>query len=185
MTDRDYGMARGKVFPAAQAKSLLNPLRRLLQSPARTVAVLDVATDATVLELGSGPGWFSPHLAGLVPDGALLVADLQPAMLVLARERVRAAGFVGADAMALPLASDRLDGAFVATMLGEVPDRDVCIGVVRRVLRRGGILAVAETRRDSDFIPLDDLRALVERHGFAFDRSSGIRWQYVARFRAV
>src|SRR3954462_14000442 len=50
-TSREYGMGSGKVFPAARAKSLLNPARRLVQSPSRTVAAIGLRHGARVLEL--------------------------------------------------------------------------------------------------------------------------------------
>jgi hypothetical protein len=50
-------------------------------------------------------------------------------------------------------------------------------------LCRGGLFAVAETRRDSDFIALPQLVALVAQHGFEPAGKRGFRWQYVAVFR--
>ena len=185
---RRCGLGRGKVFPAGQARSLVHPLRRLVQSPRRTVAALGVGPEDVVLEVGCGPGFFSPDLAAAVPRGKLVLLDLQPEMLRLARERLggRAnVGYVASDAQALPIASDRFDAAFLATMLGEVPDPGACLDEVRRILKPGGVLAVAETRRDSDFIGLADLRALVEPHRFAFRGRSGHAWQYVAHFACI
>jgi ubiquinone/menaquinone biosynthesis C-methylase UbiE len=185
--DRDFGLGRGKVFPADRARSLLNPGRRLLQSPRRTVAAMGLAPDDTVLEVGSGPGFFSPFIARAVPGGHLLLVDLQAEMLLVARGRVEGidnVSFAQADACSLPLGAGLYDAVLLATMLGEVPDRDGCIDEVRRVLRPGGLLAIAETRRDSDFIALGSLRALLERHGFSFVDRRGIAWQYVATFRS-
>jgi len=179
-------MGRGQVFPAAKARSLLNPLRRLVQSPGKTVAAMRLSADAHVLELGPGPGFFSPHIVGSVPRGRVVLADLQDEMLSLARDRVGTTnvGFVQSDAMALPFASATFDAVFVATMLGEVPDPARCLAELRRVLRPTGIAAFAETRRDSDFFSLTQLKGLVEPHGLAFVERRGTRWQYVARFRA-
>ena len=70
----EYGLGRGKVFPAEKASSLLNPLRRLVQSPDRTVARMKLQEDARVLEVGCGPGFFSPSIARAVPHG-LELAD--------------------------------------------------------------------------------------------------------------
>jgi ubiquinone/menaquinone biosynthesis C-methylase UbiE len=184
-TSREYGLDRGKVFPAANAKSLLNPLRRLVQSPRRTVASVGLDPDSRVLELGCGPGFFSPYLAQAVPAGQLVLADLQAEMLLLARERVsseRHPWFVQADGSVLPIAAGSLDAVFIATVLGEIPDPAACVADVHRVLRQNGSLAIAETRRDSDFIPLPKLRDLVEPHGFVFAGRRGMQWQYVARF---
>lgn len=184
---REFGLSRGKVFPASRARSLLNPLRRLVQSPRRTVAAIGLQRGARVLEVGSGPGFFSPLLAASTPEGSAVMLDLQPEMLRLARDRVGArhgVGFVGADAQCLPFGDSSFDAVFIATVLGEVPDLDSCLAELRRVLRTEAVAAFSETRRDSDFIPLGKLRQEVERHSFSFLDRGGMPWQYVARFRA-
>lgn len=185
--EREFGLRRGRVFPADRATSLVNPLRRLVQSPGRTVAAMGLALDAVVLEVGSGPGFFSPFLARAVPRGQLVLIDLQSEMLVAARARLGRATNVSlaqGDAGALPIRTGQFDAVLLATMLGEVPDQDVVVEEVRRVLRPGGIVAVAETRRDSDFISLRSLRDLFERHVFSLVDRRGMAWQYVARFQA-
>jgi ubiquinone/menaquinone biosynthesis C-methylase UbiE len=60
---RDYGLGRGKVYPAADASSLLHPLRRLVQSSRRTVAAMGLRDTDRVLEVGCGPGYFTPVVA--------------------------------------------------------------------------------------------------------------------------
>jgi ubiquinone/menaquinone biosynthesis C-methylase UbiE len=186
MVDREVGMGRGKVFPAASAKSLLNPLRRLVQSAKRTVAAMELPPHGFVVEVGAGPGFFSPAIAAAVPAGHLVVADLQPEMLHLARERLAGRAnvhFVVADAMDLPFRPGACDAVVLATMLGEVPEPGRCIAEARRCIAPDGVLVVAETRRDSDFIPVDRLTRLVAAAGFAALGRRGPRWQYVARFR--
>ena len=184
----EFGVGRNKVFPAAKARSLLNPLRRLVQPPRRIVHALEAAPDARVLEIGCGPGYFSPTLAAAVPRGEVVLGDLQSEMLALARRRL--AGFdharaVQLDATGLPFADASFDAVLVVLMLGEVPERTRCLSECRRVLRPGGIALFAESRRDSDFIRRADLRTLVEGHGFELDRFHGTSWEYSARFRAV
>jgi ubiquinone/menaquinone biosynthesis C-methylase UbiE len=175
-------MRGGKVFPAAQAKSLLHPARRLVQSASRTVAAIGLPPGARVLELGCGPGFFSPALSDAAGN-ELVLFDLQSEMLVMARARVSSSlGPVRGDGAMLPFASESFDAVFVATVLGEVPDQDGCLDGIRRVLRADGVLAVAETRRDSDFIPLPALTAAVEGRGFTHASTRGWRWQYVALF---
>jgi SAM-dependent methyltransferase len=184
----EFGVGRGKVFPPAKARSLLNPARRVVQPPGRVVEALAVAADARVLEIGCGPGYFSPALATAVPHGEIVVADLQHEMLSLARERLSAfdhAGLAQLDATRLPFGGATFDAVLVVLMLGEVPERDRCLSECRRVLRPGGVALFAESRRDSDFIRRADLQALVERHGFELDRFRGWSWEYSARFLAV
>lgn len=189
MTDRQrgpqLGLERGKVFPASHARSLLNPARRLVQSPRRTVAAIGLGPDARVLELGCGPGFFSPLLVRAT-QGPVVLFDLQLEMLRIARDRVRfapGAACLQGDGSRLPLGNSSLDAVFIATVLGEIPDQAGCLEEVRRVLRPGGTFAVSETRRDSDFIALRTLTELVASHGFELAGVKGFRWQYVALFR--
>ena len=189
-TRREYGMTRGKVFPADSARSLVNPLRRLVQSPDRTIRAAELPPNACVLEVGAGPGFFSPAIARAVPNGHLVVTDLQGDMVAMARQRVRATGpasvsFARTDAARLPFADGSFDVVFLATMLGEVPDPHHCVAEMRRVLAPDGVAAIAETRRDSDFIPIDVLRDLMASHAFALLGRRGSRWQYIARFQAT
>ena len=181
----EFGLERGKVFPAEKARSLLNPARRLVQSPRRTIGAIGLHAGALVLEIGCGPGFFSPTLVRAVDGGQAVLLDLQMEMLEMARERAGTAACVQASGARLPFAAECFDAVFIATVLGEIPDQAGCIADARRILRPGGTLAIAETRRDSDFVPLPQLRTLVEPQGFEFAGRRGIRWQFVARFRAV
>lgn len=73
--------------------------------------------------------------------------DISPAMLGVAR-RDRPGRFVRADASALPLADDSVDGASVTFSLHEKPRRAALaiLAEARRIVRPGGIVAVADYR---------------------------------------
>src|ERR1700730_14095075 len=144
---RTFGLGRGKVFPAAKASSLLSPLRRLVQSPRRAVDRMQLKDDARALEIGCGPGYFSPDLARAVPRGRVVLLDLQREMLQLARQRLTEVAhpvYAQGDATQLPFRSEWFDAVLVVLMLGEVPDQGACLSEIRRVLRRDGVLTVAE-----------------------------------------
>jgi ubiquinone/menaquinone biosynthesis C-methylase UbiE len=182
-----FGLGRGKVFPAADARRLLNPARRLVQPPRRVVRHMDLRATDRVLEIGPGPGYFSGELARSVPRGRVVLFDLQAEMLRMAREQTRLTDNVGAvqgDAACLPYPPACFDAVLLVTVLGEVPDPAACAREISRVLRPGGHVSIAETRRDSDFIALRDLRGLLEPAGFTLESRHGIPWEYVARFRA-
>ena len=139
-----------------------------------------------MLEVGCGPGYFTPALIEAVPSGHVVMFDLQAEMLAMAAARVGAtATALQGDATKLPLRSQSFDAVVVVLMLGEVPDRNGCLSEIRRVLRPGGIVLLAESRRDGDFIRFDDLRTLVAGHGFEFVDRRGPGWEYTARFRAL
>ena len=108
------------------------------------------------------PGFFQPVDRPRHPKTVVLF-DLQSEMLQIARDRVHAAP------NATPFrvtgrvcrCGHVVDAVFIATVLGEIPDQGACFDEVRRILRPGGVLAVAETRRDSDFIAFPKLVTLL------------------------
>ena len=59
---------------------------------------MKLAANARVLEVGCGPGFFSPSIAQAVPSGQVFLLDLQHEMLRLAGDRVAGALRVQSDA---------------------------------------------------------------------------------------
>lgn len=187
MEVREQGMGRGNIYPAKHARQLINPMRRLIQSPGRLVGTLGLARDAKVLEIGCGPGYFSPAIATAVPDGRLAMFDYQQEMLTMARSRLRQRGLVNfdcarGDGMALPYQSGSFDAVFLILVLGEIPDEVACLREVARVLKRGGLAAISESRTDADFHRVAAVRVLAEQAGLQFVRRHGPPFNYTAVF---
>jgi len=82
-------------MPYTQAGFLLNPLRPLVLPPQTMVERLELHPQARVLELGPGPRYFSPTVAAAVPEGELVLVDVQPEMLAMARRRAAEAAWAG------------------------------------------------------------------------------------------
>ena len=165
---------RAGPFPASDALSLLNPLRRFLHPPVPTLLQLfRVGAGDTVLELGPGPGYFSIEASRLVGSaGRVICVDVQRGMLSvlherLWNERVANAHPVVADATRLALADGCVDAAFLVTVLGEIPDRPAAVAELRRVLKPGGVLSIMETMNDCDYQLEDSVRDLCRSYGFA------------------
>ena len=182
-----FGLGKGKVFPYQKAGSLLHPVCRLIQSPQDVVSWIGLTGVETVLELGCGPGYFSIALLEAVPRGQLVLFDLQPEMLRLARERAGQASsvtVVAGNAMSLPFSAEVFDVVFMAAVLGEVPDRQACLEEVRRVLRPAGQLVVNEVRGDADYINAPDLDRACGRAGLKLHRRrhGRLRWTCLSEF---
>jgi ubiquinone/menaquinone biosynthesis C-methylase UbiE len=130
-----------------------------------------------VLELGSGSGYFSAAIARrLGPEGRLLCLDLQPNMARylrrrLDREEARDVDIVVADAMNLPLKPDCLDGCFLVTVFGELPDRRRGVAEMRRALREGGILSITESLPDPHYKRMSSVSRECEAGGFRWQRT--------------
>src|SRR5688500_16728629 len=106
--------------------------------------ILEPRPGERLLELGPGTGYYSLPVAGwLSPGGTLDVADIQQEMLDHTMRRAADAGIgtiapTRADARELPFEDDRFDGAYLVTVLGEIPDQGAALRELRRVVRPGG-----------------------------------------------
>jgi ubiquinone/menaquinone biosynthesis C-methylase UbiE len=178
-------------FPYQAAFMINNPVRRALLKPARIVDKLGLAGREHVLELGPGPGFFSVEIARRLTDGRLELFDIQPEMLEMARRQLERAGLsdigftAGQASDGLPFPDNTFDVAFLAAVIGEVPDQQACVRSLGQVLKPGGRLVFVEMFPDPDRLSVRELRDLVEPENFEFVEATGNRWEDVVRFRRV
>ena len=145
-----------------------------------------------VLEIGSGTGRHAVQVAQwIAPAGTLDVFDVQQDMLDAVMRRAEDHSITnitpthGQAGDQLPYSDDQFDAAYLVTVIGEIPDPDVALRELRRVLRPGGRLAAGEVLLDPDYTSLRELRSLAEASGFRFVRRYGSPFAYVAQFEAV
>ncbi|MFJ2262611.1 class I SAM-dependent methyltransferase [Streptomyces sp. NPDC087844] len=139
--------------------------------PAYAEAVLELGLreGGHVLDAGCGTGRALPALRNAVgPSGAVLGADLTPAMLEAAVRagRDRAGQLLLADVSRLPLRAESLHAVFAAGLIAHLPNPTETLGELARVVRPGGVLALfhpigraALAARQGRRITPDDLRA--------------------------
>ncbi len=132
--------------------ALVNPLRRLVQSP-RTVLEPFVKEGMLVLEPGCGMGYFTVELARLVgPSGRVVAVDLQPRMLAGLKRRLRRAGLAdrveprsaSATSLGVDDLAGRVDLALAFYFVHEVPDQARLFEELARALKPPGRVLVAE-----------------------------------------
>jgi ubiquinone/menaquinone biosynthesis C-methylase UbiE len=178
-------------MPHTRASHLLNPLRGLLLSPSRLVRRLGLKPDFTVLELGPGPGFFSSAVARALPTGKLVLIDIQPEMLDMAKARLDRKGignvdYRQGDAIALPAETESFDVVFLVAVLGEVPDRRACLREIHRVLRPNGLLSVTEFKLgDPDLISIRELQSSIAAEGFELQKRHRRLFHYTLGFRKL
>jgi SAM-dependent methyltransferase len=129
--------------------------RNVTGPDARQVALDAVAEvgPRRVLEVGCGPGWASEWIARELGAGVVAI-DQSERMVELTRARGLDAR-VG-DVQALPFEDGSFDAALAAWMLYHVPDLDLGLSELARVLRPGGRL-VAVTNGPAELPELWEL----------------------------
>nr|WP_118913829.1 class I SAM-dependent methyltransferase [Mycobacterium shigaense] len=176
-------------YPHQAAFFLNNPVRRAFSKPGRIVDEIGLNGSERVLEVGPGPGFYSVEIARRLIYGRLDLFDLQPEMLQKARRELEHAGFhdvgftAGQAAEGFPFPDHAFDIAFLAAVIGEVPDQQACIRSLARVFKPGGQLVFAEAFPDPDRLSVQRLRELAEPEGFEFVDATGNRWRDFVRFR--
>jgi ubiquinone/menaquinone biosynthesis C-methylase UbiE len=149
---------------------------------ARLREALMLEPDERLLEVGPGTGYYTFDVASRVRE--LDVVDVQQAMLDhVARAAVPNIRGTLADATSLPFEDDTFDGAYLVTVLGEVPDQEAALRELRRVIRPGGRLVVGEALLDPHFVPPRALARRGARAGFDLERRLGPPFAYFARLR--
>ena len=136
---------------------------------AAAVAALGLRPGDRVLDAGCGTGRALPPLRAAVgPSGAVLGADLTPAMLAAAVRagRDRAGQLLHTDVSRLPLRTGAVDAVFGAGLISHLPHPAENLRELARVVRPGGFLALfhpigraALAARHGRQLTPDDLRA--------------------------
>jgi ubiquinone/menaquinone biosynthesis C-methylase UbiE len=125
----------------------------------RLLNTLDVRPGQAVLDLGCGPGTDLGSLAERVGDqGSVLGIDRDPVMVEQARRRMAAYRNVEVregDAHALALQDGCVDRARTDRVLQHLADPAQVLAELRRVIRPGGALGMAEP--DWDTLAIDDI----------------------------
>lgn len=148
---------------------------------------LDPRPGERLLEIGPGTGYYTLPVAGwLGAQGSLELLDVQQDFLDHTTARAREQGLANlhptrGDAQAMPYDDDSFDGAYLVTVLGEVPDQDAALRELRRVVRPGGRVVVGELFGDPHMVTEGSLRRRAQAAGLRFERRFGPPFGFFAR----
>ncbi len=152
--DAKAGMVRGVFDSVASRYDLMNDLmsggiHRLWKR--FTIELSAARPGQTVLDIAGGTGDLAARFSRLVgPEGKVILADINAAMLEVGRDRLIDKGATGnievvqADAQALPFEDNSIDCITIAFGLRNVTDKGMALRSMLRVLRPGGRLLVLE-----------------------------------------
>jgi ubiquinone/menaquinone biosynthesis C-methylase UbiE len=112
------------------------------------------------LNIGAGTGYFSVRLAKRVgPQGRVLATDIQPQMLALLSENMRAAGIRNVESILCTpkdakLPEGQLDLALMVDVYHELAYPEETLAQVRRALKPDGRLVLVEYRGEDPSVPI-------------------------------
>jgi ubiquinone/menaquinone biosynthesis C-methylase UbiE len=153
----------------------------------RLRSILEPRPGERLLEVGPGTGYYALPVAGwLAPGGRLDVLDVQQEMLDHTTGRAREEGVSGiepalADARSMPYEDGSFDGAYLVTVLGEIPDQEAALRELRRVVKPGGRVVVGELMGDPHFVSRAALARRAEAAGLRVERAIGGWWWHFTR----
>jgi ubiquinone/menaquinone biosynthesis C-methylase UbiE len=128
----------------------------LIRTSAWSLDLVPLAGDESILDVGCGNGLHLAELTRRAHRGAVCGMDLSRGMLAAAHPRSDATLLVG-DAQRVPFSDAAFDRVLAMHMMYHVPDRDLAIAELRRVLRPDGVaLVLTNSRRH-----LDELNEMV------------------------
>lgn len=154
---------------------------------ARAIDELALQPGMRVADVGCGPGLLTVPIArGVGPQGEVVALDMQLKMLELMGKRVANAGLLNVS----PLLSGAGDGnlpkgyfdrAVLATVLGEIPDRERALREIHGALKPGGYLVVAEVIGDPHYQFKKKVVELAQRVGLRPGEITGGFFAYTMR----
>lgn len=180
-------IAKKGLFPPQLAFTLLIPLRNIILSPKKLVKRLDLKKDYRVLEVGCGPGYFSPKVARTIPNGELVLTDIQREMLRkakkrLSRKNVSNVEYHLSNGIDFPFKDNEFDCIYMVTVMGEIENQEQYVKAFLRILRPGGIVSISEQAGDPDKMSIKEVKKLFNKFNFKFDKIYGSKRNYTINF---
>lgn len=136
-------------MPVEGAAGIDNGFRKLVHNPTK-ILKNKVKEGMVVLELGCGPGFFTPEIARLVgKSGKVIAADLQEGMLQKVRNKIE--GMDIKDRVKLHKCeeetiglSEKVDLVLAFLMMHEVADKRKTLSEIKSILKPDGRLYILE-----------------------------------------
>jgi SAM-dependent methyltransferase len=142
---------------AEWARRFEDPARDAWQRPDQVLALLRLAPDARVADIGAATGYFPVRVAGLVPAGRVYGVDIEASMVAYLGERAAREGLGNLTAVlgspSDPRLPEPVDLVMVVNTYHHLEDRPAYFRRLLGSLRPGGRLVVIDFKRTSTMGP--------------------------------
>ena len=166
------------------------------EAPSKAIALLELAPDAVIADIGAGSGYYSFRIAPKVPRGRVVAVDIQPEMLDFLKKESARLGIgnvqphLGAvDGVKLPPST--LDAALMVDAYHEFDHPVEMLASLREALKPRGRIYLLEYREEDPKVPIKphhkmseaQARKELEAAGFRFVANKpGLPWQHLLIF---
>jgi SAM-dependent methyltransferase len=166
------------------------------EAPSRAIAMLNLAPDAVIADIGAGSGYYAFRLAGLIPNGKVIAVDIQQEMLDYLKDEATRRG-IGNVVPHLGAIDDikmdpnTLDAVLMVDAYHEFSHPVEMLQSIRSALKPGGRIYLLEYRGEDSRVPIKPLHKMTveqavrefEALGFAFvEIKRGLPWQHLLVF---
>jgi len=181
-----------KIHPSPIPRQLLGildiPVRDFILSREELLRRSGLKSGQDVLEVGCGTGFYTIKASEIVKEGMVHSLDIQDLALSKVRKKVEESNIknvmlIMADAKNLPFKDEAFDLAFLVTVIGEIPKREIALKELYRVLKPNGLLSITEFLPDPHYVMRRNLISLVKRLGFNQTEKYGNFFCYTVNFQ--
>ncbi len=148
---------------------LVRESRQREEDLALLLEALKIKPGDTVCDLGCGNGFYTLQLAKLVGEqGKVLAVDIQPEMLHLLQERAKAEGITNIEPVTGTqvdpgLKPESVDLILLVDVYHEFSHPHQMLQAMRRALKPGGRIALAEFREEDPSVPIKPLHKMSKK----------------------
>lgn len=151
------------------------------EAPSKAIALLELASDAVLADIGAGSGYYSFRIARKLPQGKVVAVDIQPEMLDFLRAESAKQGVknvvphLGAiDDVKLPPAS--LDAALMVDAYHEFDHPVEMLASLRSALKPKGRIYLLEYRAEDENVPIKPHHKMTEAQARKEFEAAGFRF---------
>lgn len=136
-----------------------DPARDAWQKPTHVVALMKLEAGLTVVDLGTGTGYFLPYLAqGVGSTGKVLALDVEPDMVRYVKERAVREKLSNVDVRVIRvddpgLVEASVDRVLIVDTWHHIPERRAYASKLARALRPKGAIYVVDFTKDAQHGP--------------------------------
>ncbi len=141
-------------FDPKNIHKLEDPSRLELFDPAKVLKEFGIREGLTVLDVGTGPGFYLPYLSKLVGEkGKVYAIDIQDEMVERARKKVEEENLKNVEVLKseenrIPLPDNSVDFVFMAFTFHELEDPKAFVEELKRVAKPFAYLAVIDWKKE-------------------------------------